>query len=127
VRWVAVLDVFIVSHLVGDFLVQADWQATHKYGGLDGDPIRRQALTAHVSTYTLAFVPAPAWIGCETEPWRALLAAVVIAVPHLIQDDGRAVPYGLLRHYSIFEPMPMATVERLSHDLTRSTSRATST
>ena len=29
-----------------------------------------------------------------------------------------AVPYHLLRHNSIFEPLPMATVERLSHDLT---------
>jgi MFS family permease len=28
------------------------------------------------------------------------------------------VPYHLLRHNSIFEPLPMATVERLSHDLT---------
>jgi MFS family permease len=28
-----------------------------------------------------------------------------------------AVPYSLLRHNSIFEPLPMATVERLSHDL----------
>ena len=87
--WVAVFDVFLVSHLVGDFLVQTDWQATHKYGGLGGDPIRRRALTAHVSTYTLAFVPALVWIGCETELWRALIAAFVIAVPHLIQDDGR--------------------------------------
>jgi MFS family permease len=29
-----------------------------------------------------------------------------------------AGPYKLLRHNSIFEPLPMATVERLSHDLT---------
>jgi MFS family permease len=28
-----------------------------------------------------------------------------------------AVPYSLLRHNSIFEPLPMATVERLSHDV----------
>jgi MFS family permease len=28
------------------------------------------------------------------------------------------VPYRLLRHNSIFEPLPVATVERLSHDLT---------
>jgi MFS family permease len=28
-----------------------------------------------------------------------------------------AVPYSLLRHNSIFAPLPMATVERLSHDL----------
>ncbi len=87
--WVAVFDVFLVCHLVGDFLLQTDWQAMHKYGGLGGDPIRRRALTAHVTTYMLAFVPALVWIGCETEAWRALLAAVVVAVPHLVQDDGR--------------------------------------
>jgi uncharacterized protein DUF3307 len=89
VSWVAVFDVFLVCHLVGDFLLQTDWQAKNKYGGLGGDPRRRRALTSHVVTYTLAFVPALVWIGCETELWRALVAAVVIAVPHLIQDDGR--------------------------------------
>lgn len=88
--WVAVFDVFLVCHLVGDFLLQTDWQAMNKYGGLDDDPVRRRALTAHVATYTLAFVPALIWIGCETaELGRALVAAAVIAVPHLIQDDGR--------------------------------------
>jgi hypothetical protein len=89
VSWVAVFDVFLVSHLVGDFLLQTDWQANNKYAGLGGDPARRRALISHVVTYTLAFLPALVWIGCETEAWRALLAAVVIAVPHLIQDDGR--------------------------------------
>ena len=87
--WVAIFDVFLVCHLVGDFLFQTDWQAKHKMGGLAGDPVRRRALLSHVATYTLAFVPALVWIGCETEAWRALLAAVAIAVPHLIQDDGR--------------------------------------
>jgi uncharacterized protein DUF3307 len=87
--WVAVFDVFIVCHLVGDFLLQTDWQATHKDGGLGGDPVRRRALVTHVVTYTLAFLPALVWIGCETEVWRAVVAAVVIAVPHLIQDDRR--------------------------------------
>jgi hypothetical protein len=89
VSWVAVFDVFLVCHLVGDFLLQTDWQATNKFGGLGGDPVGRRALVSHIATYTLAFVPALIWIGCETEPWRALVAAVVIAVPHLIQDDGR--------------------------------------
>jgi hypothetical protein len=89
VSWVAVFDVFIVCHLVGDFLLQTDWQAMHKNGGLGGDPVARRALVTHVTTYTLAFVPALVWIACETELWRALVAAVVIAVPHLIQDDGR--------------------------------------
>jgi hypothetical protein len=89
VSWVAVFDVFLVCHLVGDFLFQTDWQANNKYAGLGGDPARRRALVSHVVTYTLAFLPALVWIACETELWRALLAAVVIAVPHLIQDDGR--------------------------------------
>jgi hypothetical protein len=89
VSWVAVFDVFLVCHLAGDFLLQTDWQAMHKLGGLGRDPVRRRALVSHVATYTLAFVPALVWIGCETELWRALLAAVVIAVPHLVQDDGR--------------------------------------
>ena len=40
VSWVAVFDVFVVCHLVGDFLLQTDWQANHKYGGLGGDPVR---------------------------------------------------------------------------------------
>jgi hypothetical protein len=89
VSWTAVFCVFVVCHLVGDFLLQTDWQARNKTGGLGGDPTRRRALLAHVATYTLAFVPALVWIGCESEAWRAILAGVVIAVPHLIQDDGR--------------------------------------
>jgi Protein of unknown function (DUF3307) len=89
VSWVAVFDVFLVCHLVGDFLFQTDWQAQHKDRGLGGDPVRRRALFSHVSTYTLAFLPALVWIGLELNFWRALLAAVIVAVPHLIQDDGR--------------------------------------
>ncbi len=87
--WVAVFDVFLVCHLVGDFLFQTDWQATHKDHGLGGDPERRRALVAHVTTYTLAFLPALVWIGLELDLWRALMAAVLIFVPHLIQDDRR--------------------------------------
>jgi hypothetical protein len=90
VSWVAVFDVFIVCHLVGDFILQTDWQATHKHGGLGGDPVRRRALLMHVTTYTLlAFLPALVWIGCELGLWRALLAAALIFGVHLVQDDGR--------------------------------------
>jgi hypothetical protein len=95
--WVAVFDIFIVCHLVGDFLFQTDWQATHKEDGLDGDPVQRRALVSHVATYTLAFLPALVWIGLETELWRALVAAVVIAVPHLIQDDRRLLDMWMRR------------------------------
>jgi hypothetical protein len=89
VSWVAVFDAFLVCHLVGDFLLQTDWQATHKEHGLGGDPVRRRALVTHVATYTLAFVPALVWVGLESDWWRAVLGAVLIAVPHLIQDDRR--------------------------------------
>jgi len=36
VSWVEVFAVFVVSHLVGDFLIQTEWQASHKLGGLGG-------------------------------------------------------------------------------------------
>jgi Protein of unknown function (DUF3307) len=97
VSWVAVFDVFVVCHLVGDFLFQTDWQATHKDHGLAGDPERRRALISHVITYTLAFLPALVWIGLELDLWRALLAAVLIFVPHLIQDDGRLLDAYMVR------------------------------
>jgi Protein of unknown function (DUF3307) len=93
VLWTEIFAVFIVSHLVGDFLLQTDWQAAHKHGGLSGDPVRRRALVSHVATYGLAFVPGFIWLASDIGGW---IAAVVVAVlaPHLIQDDGR-----LLMHY----------------------------
>ena len=63
--WVEVFAVFCVSHAVGDFLLQTEFQAVHKRGGLGGDATARRALLAHTLSYTLAFVPALAWIGAE--------------------------------------------------------------
>ncbi len=85
--WVEIFTTFVVSHLVGDYLLQTDWQALHKRGGLArGAGDARRALFTHVGTYTLAFVPALVVSDLSVE-----LAWVVpaIAVPHLIQDDGR--------------------------------------
>jgi hypothetical protein len=87
--WVEVFAVLIVSHLVGDFLLQTDWQARNKENGLGPDPLHRRALVSHVVTYMAAFVPALIWIGIETDISRAVLIAVAVAVPHLIQDDRR--------------------------------------
>jgi uncharacterized protein DUF3307 len=86
--WVEVFAVFVVSHMVGDYLLQTEWQAVHKHGGLSGPAVRRRALCTHILTYTLAYVPSLIWL------WRSLHAGVfgvagLIAVPHLIQDDGR--------------------------------------
>jgi len=97
VSWVAVFDVLLVCHLVGDFLFQTDWQANHKDHGLGRDPERRWALLSHVTTYTLAFLPALVWIGLELDLWRAILAAVLIFVPHMIQADRRLLDAYMMR------------------------------
>lgn len=86
--WVEIFAVFAVSHLVGDFLLQTDWQATHKFGGLGPSPEKRRALLAHTATYTLAFVPALIWLSTEIGAW-AIGVAALIALPHMVQDDGR--------------------------------------
>jgi hypothetical protein len=91
VNWVSVFTAFLVAHMVGDYLLQTDWQARHKRGGLSGDRVAFKALLSHVTTYTLAFVPALFWIGDQLDPGWALLAAALIFVPHLVLDDGRFV------------------------------------
>jgi hypothetical protein len=89
VSWVEVFAVFVVSHAVGDFLLQTEFQATHKRGGLGPDRVARRALASHVVTYTLAFLPALVWLGGEQGAAAALAVAAGVAVPHGVQDDGR--------------------------------------
>lgn len=95
VNWVSVFAAFLVAHMVGDYLFQTDWQARHKRGGLSGDRVAFKALASHVTTYTLAFVPALVWVADELDAAWAILAAVLIYVPHLIIDDGRIVRFYL--------------------------------
>jgi Protein of unknown function (DUF3307) len=91
VRWEEVFAVFLVCHLAGDFLLQTDWQAVHKRGGLSrGRSVARRALFSHVFVYTLVFVPAIVWIATHTSALAIALLAVVF-IPHLIQDDMRVL------------------------------------
>lgn len=85
--WVEVFTVFVVSHLVGDYLLQTEWQAINKPGGLSGSPTMRRALVSHIVTYTLAFVPSLIWLSSSLDAGVFGVAALV-AIPHLIQDDG---------------------------------------
>jgi hypothetical protein len=85
--WVEVFIAFVVAHLVGDYLLQTNWEALHKRGGLArGASEARRALFAHVGTYTLCFIPAlvVAELGVEL-----VWVIPAIFLPHLIQDDGR--------------------------------------
>jgi hypothetical protein len=88
VGWAEAFVVFLVSHLVGDFAIQTEWQAQHKRGGLGSDPTARRALLAHVTTYTLAFMPAFVWLWDDLGAGVLPLAAVLFGT-HLVQDDGR--------------------------------------
>jgi hypothetical protein len=97
VSWVSVLAGFLVAHMVGDYLFQTDWQARNKRGGLSGSGVSRRALITHVTTYTIAFVPAFVWIGSELDAGWAIAAAVLVYLPHLIIDDGRLVGLYLAR------------------------------
>ena len=89
-RWEGVFVVFVVCHVVGDFLLQTDWQATNKRHGLSSNATARRALFGHVAVYTLAFVPAVAWVASNSSAaaWALL---PVIFIPHLVQDDTRAL------------------------------------
>ena len=93
--WVDVFAVFLVSHLVGDYCLQTEWQALNKHGGLSGSATMRRALLSHIATYTLSFVPSLVWL---TDSLGAGVIGVgaLIAIPHMIQDDGR-----LLRSYAL--------------------------
>ncbi len=95
--WVNAFAGFLVCHMVGDYLFQTDWQARHKRGGLTGDKVAFRALVAHVTTYTIAFIPALIWIGSETEWAVAAISGVLIFIPHLVVDDGRLVRFYLAR------------------------------
>jgi len=92
--WVEVFIVLVVCHLAGDFILQTEFQATNKHGGLTaGDPVKRRALFEHTLTYVAAYIPALIWLS--TEYSVATLVALVFAiwVPHGLQDDGRAIKW----------------------------------
>jgi hypothetical protein len=114
---VEVFAVLVVSHAVGDFLLQTEWQATHKRGGLGRDPVHRRALLAHVATYTVAFVPALAWLAGDLSPAAVAAMAAGVFLPHAIQDDGRLLST-YVRTVKHTEPAPgmlMLAVDQCFH------------
>lgn len=117
--WTEVFLVLIVSHLVGDFLLQTDWQARFKDGGLGADPERRRALRNHIISYTAAFLPALIWIAAETSLPKAVLIGIVIAVPHWVQDDGRLLDAYMVvvKRVTVISPGLRVAVDQSFHVL----------
>jgi hypothetical protein len=112
--WSALFAAFLVSHLVGDFLLQTDWQARHKSGNPLREPAVRRALLSHGATYTLAFVPALVWLGDDQNAGVAVGIAALVTLPHLAIDEGSIVSWwiGNVKRY----PEPVALHVRLAVD-----------
>ncbi|MGZ4169152.1 MAG: hypothetical protein ACXVSA_20755, partial [Solirubrobacteraceae bacterium] len=51
----------------------------------------RRALMSHATTYMLPYLPVLVWIGHDRGLVRAVVVALLIAVPHVLVDDGRFV------------------------------------
>jgi hypothetical protein len=114
VTWSALFAVFLLSHLVGDFMLQTDWQASNKEHGLRANPGSRRALALHGLTYTLAFVPALVWVAGDSGSLAAIGVAALVGLPHVIVDDGSLVE-AWLRQVKRVHGTP-STVVRLGVD-----------
>ena len=59
--------------------------------------MRRRALFGHVGTYSIAVIAACLWIAGHRPVWLTALAGALIALEHLVQDDGRLLAAYCLR------------------------------
>ena len=114
--WPAVFAAFLVCHLTGDLLLQTEWQAMTKTRGLN-DPEGRRALMSHGLSYTLPYLPALVWVGAERGAVRAVVVALLIALPHVMVDDGRFVRVWLrdVKHSSDPAPSLRLMVDQSFH------------
>jgi hypothetical protein len=87
--WPAVFVVLLLSHIAGDFLLQTEFQALNKRGGLGRSREARRALRNHAATYLAAYVPGLVWIAIERGDALPVLLALLVVLPHAIVDDGR--------------------------------------
>lgn len=91
--WSGLFGVMLLSHLLGDFILQTNWQAACKLHGLGADREARRALASHALFYTLAFLPALVWVGLEADLWIALLLGALLLCSHAVIDDGTLVAW----------------------------------
>ena len=115
--WPAVYLALLLSHFAGDFLLQTEWQAVNKRGGLGRDPERRRALVLHGVTYTAAYLPALVWLGGELGVLGAVACAAAVTLPHLLIDDGRLLSAWLagVKHNVDPETWLVAAVDQTFH------------
>lgn len=107
--WPAAMLAPLVSHAVGDVLLQTESQAVAKAGGLS-EPGARLARGRHVAVYTLAFVPALVRIDSQTGTVRAVAVGALVALLHLLVDAGNLVRAWLRYVKRALEPALMPTI-----------------
>ena len=103
-RWSELFNVLVVSHLIGDFVLQTQWQATMKPDGLGPDRERRRALASHLMTYTFAFLPALVWVATQEGVAGVVVVVVTAIMTHGIQDDGRLLRRYVVRYKKVEPP-----------------------
>jgi hypothetical protein len=122
VTWSALFGVFLLSHLVGDFVLQTDWQASNKQHGLrGGGPTNRRALIMHGLVYTLAFVPALVWVAHDSGALTAVAVGAAVWIPHMLVDDGNLVALWIrnVKHvYTVPSTVVRLGVDQSVHVLT---------
>jgi hypothetical protein len=108
--WIEVFAVLLVCHLVGDYLLQTEFQAVNKHGGLGRDPVRRRALALHTLAYTAAYIPALIWLSDGGLGVGELaLVALAVGIPHGVQDDGRLLRAWMSQvKHTRFSPGPLS-------------------
>ena len=115
--WPEVYLALLISHLAGDFLLQTEFQAVNKRGGLGHDRTQRRALLLHGATYTAACVPALIWLASEIGALGAVVCALAITLPHVTIDDGRLLFAWMSRvkHNDAPETWLVAAVDQTFH------------
>jgi Protein of unknown function (DUF3307) len=103
--WVGVFGAFLACHVGGDFILQTEWQALTKVQGL-GTHDGRRALLSHVSIYTLVFAPVLVWIANDRSVGRAIVVAALIAIPHVLVDDGHMLRGWMRQVKHVDQPAP---------------------
>lgn len=88
-RWTSRFADLLVAHTLADFVLQTDWQARCKPGGLGHDACSRRALGSHVGVYTLACAGVLAGVARSRGRLAAAATAAAIAIPHAVVDDRR--------------------------------------
>ena len=77
----SLFDKLLVAHLIGDWLLQTEWQALNKARNY-------RALFSHVAVYSTVMLGATLLAGFELQDFRVYLVVALFALSHAFIDLG---------------------------------------